>query len=250
MFGGFVFAALAILFPPPARRAVPGASFTPPPDRVPTTFASIASPPPGTPREGVIPYAGRKLPLPAGQWQELALVRFEDARPREMVLLGRWAGPNLTGLVWAMAPDAASQPSGLLQAGAACGGAGELAGEVSPPPADRNPFAHECWSWSVATLKTGREAEGQDDLMRRGLARLAELGVTVPDRMMALRYIRSSEFGWFVGVVYLPERPEQAVRADRATLAWAKRYVALLHRGYDGELAVGQPTPALPREPG
>ena len=214
-------------------------------------MGTIASPPPGAAREGVIPYAGRQLPLPSGQWQLVAIGRVEGAESKQVSVLARVRGAQLGGLLVVLGPDALSQASGLLETPTSCSSAqGSLAAEAVPALPGQNPFLHECWTWDPVQMKAAVVADPKAGLLRRGFANLALMGVPMPDRMLLMRYIRSTEFGWFLAELYLPVRADGPLPPPRAMAAFARKYTALLHRGYDGGLTIGAPTPALPREPG
>ena len=241
------------MFPPPGRKlagAEQTAHFAMPKDRVPTVMGTTASPPPGAPRQGVIPYAGRQLPLPAGQWQLLAVGRDEGAQPKQVAVLARVAGTRLGGLLMVLGPDPLSHPSGILETPLSCSAPDVLAGETAAVLLGENPFLHECWTWTAAQMRSVAVTGPKAGLLQRGFANLASMGVAVPDRMLALRYIRSTEFGWLIAEFYVPVRADGPMPPPRAMVGFARKYASLLHRGYDGSLTTGAPTPALPREPG
>ncbi len=248
LLAALVFTTLTALFPPVHRHAAapadPAPSFAPPPDRVPTAIESVAVPPPGAAREGLVAYAGHQLPLPPGRWRELAIERDESARPEQVMLLAQTAGTRLAGMLVALAPDPLSRPTGLLRPPQACTAPGTIAAEAAPPAANGDFYLHECWTLGIQAMKAGPLA---DPSMRPAFDRLAELGVEVPGRMLAMHYIRSTDTGWFEELLYLPIQPDTPARPDRALLAWARRGAALLHRGYDGALPAGTTAPPPPK---
>ncbi len=251
------FTALAAMFPPtlphgtpalPASAPDASAHYVPQADPAPPGYAAIAQLPLGVGRQGVVPFAGRRLPLPVGSWQALVLIRDKGEAAVQLILLARIQGDRLTGLIQAAAPDALSHAAGLIGKLGQCPDAGIIAGETPPAPSAQAPFAHECWTLSGVRMATG--ASAQDTLIQRGLDRLKQLGIAMPDHMLALHYLRSSETGWMVTTMYLQDRrgPDQPV--DRRVVAWCRKFATLLHQGFDGSLPEGALTQSSARDPG
>ena len=255
------FTALAAMFPPAhlpwrhaaapppaaggAARYVPPRTAPPPSD-----YGVVAFPPIGDGRAGIIPFAGRKLPLPAGSWQELALARSGGSVAEQGVLLGRLAAGRLTGLLLAAGSGPVGQQDAPMPAVAACFAPDAIAHQVIPATASQSPLARECWLLTAFDRDSPAAAAQTDDLLRGGFDRLARMGVAVPRRMLVLRYIRTDESGWLTALLLLPDREGDRAAALRPLEAWIRRYVGALHKGFDGRLSPADLTPAVVRDPG
>ncbi len=183
-------------------------------------------------RSGVIPFAGHKLPLPAGSWQELALAQASGAAAVQVELLARVENQKLTGLEMAAAPSPLSNSIGGFEGAGPCNATTAIVQERIPVLGN-NPLARECWALSEIDM-TGKDASIRtDEVINRGLGRLQQLGIQVPDRMMVLSYLRSDETGWMTAFLFLPGR-----HADpkKSLINWVRRFAPLLHKGWDSTL--------------
>ncbi len=257
-----VLTALAAMFPParlpwPPRlswgrppaagsdgAAPPTARFLPQPEPPPSDYGMVAFPPLGPGRTGIIPFAGRQVLLPEGSWQELALARSGGAAPEPGVLLGRIVGGRLTGLLLAAGSGPVGHGVTPVPSPAICFAADAIAHRVIPVPAAEGPLARECWTLTAIDRDGAGSPARADDVLRGGFDRLARMGVSVPRRMLALRYLRTDEHGWLTTLLLLPGRT-----ADRPLQAWIPRYVGTLHKGFDGRLRRADLTAAVVRDP-
>ena len=261
--------ALAAMFPPrfslpglrpydkhagtaPAPVATPPAQparFTPLPDPPPVDGASVEVPHASTDRSGIIPFAGRQVPLPAGVWKDLLIARLGGTVPGQMQVLARIENGQLTGLLQADGPSPASGAAGPLALPAACHADNAIAHEIAPEAASQSPMAHECWVLLDSDITAPANHAKNDDITRRALGRAEELGAKIPDHMLLLLYIRSSETGWLRTLLLLPANKDVTTAANRRIAAWCRRFAAELHAGYDSKLGAAGGRAALPRDP-
>ncbi len=253
------FTGLAAMFPPalphllPLRlpgvqsgRADVAARYRPAPLPTPPDQGILHVPPAdGASRQGIIHYAGRLLPLPAGAWQELVVGRGGGAEMQQATLFDRVVDNHLTGLVLVAAPGVMSGATGSVGLPPPCADPGRLAGAITPEQPGQNPLAHECWAITPVDMQA-TAAHPLDDMMQRGLARLGELHVAVPDRMLATSFMRSDNGGWLLATVLLPDRGGPIRKLED----WAARFQVPMHKGYDGTLVAADLTPAVVRDPG
>jgi hypothetical protein len=110
-------------------------------------------------------------------------------------------------------------------------------------------MAHECWIL-IDSDATSTEKRGHlDEIMSRALTRVEDLGARLPQHMLALFYMRSSQTGWMTVMLMLPDRGDVTGEASQRIQAWVRRYAGALHAGYDGKLpAAGLPV-AVARDP-
>ncbi|HET9018858.1 MAG TPA: hypothetical protein VFN46_04695 [Acetobacteraceae bacterium] len=253
------FTALAAMFPPahlPWRQthAPPptdgtAARYVPQPAPPPSDYGVVAFPPIGPGRAGIIPFAGRQLPLPAGSWQELALARSGGAVAEQGVLLGRIEAGRLTGLMLAAGPGPVGGEASPVPAVAACFVPDAIAHEIIPAAASASPLARECWTLAAFDREGAGSAAQTDDVLRGGFDRLARMGVAVPRRMLALRYVRTDEGGWLTALLLLPDRADDRAGAGKPLQAWIRRYAGALHKGFDATLTPADLTPSVVRDP-
>lgn len=240
---------------PPGHTALSGSTspdgttrYVPQPDSAPLDYATVDRPPLAPGRTGLIPEAGRMMPLPAGAWQTLAFARSSGPMAAQVSLLDRMENGLLTGLLLIGAPGPVGRISGPATAPLPCVAPDVLARQVLPQPA-ADPYAHECWT-IVASAMTGPDGAGSHDaLLKIGLDRLEKLHVAVPDHMLAVRLIRSDETGWMLATLFLPDRRGTSPDALHRLEAWAGRFEVLFRKGYDGTLAAGDVTPVTARDP-
>ena len=254
------FTALAAMFPPtlpcwPFRQATPasnaptadrdaGPRYLPQPPAPPPDYGIAVYPPSGPGRTGIIPFAGRQLPLPTGSWQELVLARSAGAAD-QAALLGRIEHGRLTGLLLAAAPGPVS--GGGLPAGgfAPCFAPDAIAHQIIPTTSAQGPMARECWTLTAFEPSQARP----DELMRGGFDRLDRMAVAVPEHLLAMRYLRTDDTGWLTVALLLPDRAAEPAGDKGRLQAWIRRFVTVLHKGYDGTLTAAELTPAIARDP-
>nr|WP_321985590.1 hypothetical protein [uncultured Lichenicoccus sp.] len=202
--------------------------FATPPDATPPDYGTLATPPLGAPRHGTIAFAGRQVPLPAGDWVELVLVRSGGARPLQSIVLGRTGAGQVTGLLSLTAPPpVASTDDGIRPTGA-CYDPASLASQqagVSPGPP-----SHECWVMRPVRMSEIVDPAREFIIQRRAIARLQGMDVTVPQSLVELRWFRSDASGWMGATLLVRPQPDGG---SRAQAAWMQRWSRLLRRGYD-----------------
>jgi hypothetical protein len=208
--------------------------------------SGIELPPLGTGRSGIIPFAGRAVPLPAGTWQELVLAKNGTSMAVQVALLGRIDGQRLTGLVLAAAPGPLGNAAGAAADLGPCDARDAIAHQIVPADMNRDPLSHECWVLVPVDMVAATSPAKTDAVLRRGLARLQEMGVAVPEHMLGLDYVRSDPTGWLTVLLLLPgEQPGTGRRMQ----VWVRRFAPLLHKGFDGTLGAAELTPALAHDP-
>ena len=219
------------------------ARFTPQPATRQSDYASVERPALGAPRSGVIPFNGRHLPMPPGDWQVVELGRSPGAAGAVNVQVETFVqikSRAITGVMVTFTPDPVSgglPPPTFMQT---CMASAALAGRIAPPnPA--SPLDNECWVLTTSTLST---KDGPPDALRvPDLERLRAAGLSVPEHGTALDYRRSDQDGWLVVTLFTPGEPQNTAVERRRLQAWAKSYAAALHRGFES-------ADKLSREPG
>lgn len=234
----------------PDSRTLPAgaARYVPQPDPAPLGYSTYDNPPLAPGRTGLVPAAGRQVPLPAGAWQTLTFARAPGPPVLQVSVLDRMEDGLLTGLLVVAAPAPVSRTPGPAAAPLPCVAPDVLARQVAPASA-ANPTAHECWTIAAADMAGLAGAGSHDGLLKLGLARLEKLHVAVPDHMLAVRLIRSDETGWMSATLFLPDRRATSPGALHRLEAWAARFGTLFHKGYDGTLTSGEINPAIARDP-
>jgi hypothetical protein len=247
---------LLAMFPPKVPtldrwRAAPagsGAHYRPQPDPPPLTYGSIDLPPITQTRSGLIPFAGRQVPLPEGRWSELVLLRSGGPQMLQAVLLVRLQSARMTGMIVVAGPPAvapAQMPA--MQINQCLNLAGLPMHDLSPAD-DLGGARQECWS--VRRLLTAHltEPDRPDPLDQKAFARLGKLEIEVPAHLLASRYFRRDGNSELSVTVMLPD-PAESSTVMRRTEAWMQRWVLLLHRGFDGALKPSNVTTSLARDP-
>jgi hypothetical protein len=224
----------------PARQAA--ARFVPQPAPANAHTSDLETPPPGPGRSGIIPFAGRFLPLPEGSWQDLVLARFADANGLQVSVLGRIDGTRLTGLMFGAAPTPVGGAPAPITLFEPCYAPGIIVRETVPAQPEQALLVHECWTLAVADL-AGSASQKTGELLQPAFRRLAQLGVSVPDRMLALRYTRSASDGWMMALLLLPDPKMENAAVSRRVQAWAKRYAVQFRKGFDRTLTPAEVAP-------
>lgn len=203
----------------------------------------LTLPPPDPGRQGIIAYAGRLLPLPTGNWQELAVARADGADLEQAMLLDRVEGGRLTGMILALAPSALSGAAGPVDLPTVCNDPARLAGYVTPVLPGQSPLTHEFWAITSLDMQKKNE-QSRDDILPRGLQQLGALNVAVPDHMLAVVFVRSDETGWRETTIMTPDRHDLHRLTD-----WATRFAAVMHKGFDHTLSAADLKPSVARDP-
>jgi hypothetical protein len=257
----FATTALAVMFPP----TVPHFSAAGPSTAAPAPFtpsAHFIPQPPAPPadrsetqvlgnpqdRSGVVPFAGRQVALPPGDWKDLVLAINSGAPPVQESLWFRAQAGRLTGLLHAVAPTPASGAPGSLSKPQICFAQAAILKEVAPEPPTSNPMVHECWVLVDTEATSAAARDKIDPPLRRALTRITDLGITVPDRMLSLLYARSTETGWLTLALMLPADTDTTAAASRRIQTWVRHYAAVAHQGFDGKLPDGEPA-AISHDP-
>ncbi len=227
----------------------PAPRYAPQPAPAPSEYGVVAFPPLGPGRNGIIPFAGRQLPLPAGTWQELVLARTGGPVTEQGALLARVEAGRLTGLLLAAAPAAVEREAEPMAGLAACFVPDAIAHQVIPTPSADGPMARECWTLTAFDRDGGKAGPRPDEVLRAGFERLDRMTVTVPSRMLAVRYIRMDATGWLTALLLLPERHGDLADTGSRLQAWIRRFAGALHKGFDGKLTAAELTPAVTRDP-
>ena len=211
-----------------AAAANAGAHFAMPPDAAAPDYGTLAAPPLGAPRHGTIAFAGRQVPLPAGDWIELVLVRSGGPHPLQSIVLGRTGGGQVTGILSLTAPPPMTVTDDGVRPSGACYDPASLASQHVDAGAD--PLARECWVMRPVRTSEITDPKREFVIQRRAIARLQAMDVTVPPSLIELRWFRSDAGGWLGATLLVRPQPDGASRAESG---WMQRWSRLLHRGYD-----------------
>ena len=235
--------------PQGAASPLQAAHFTPQPDQAPLDSGSLEVPHSATDRSGVIPFAGRQVPLPAGTWKDLVLVRLGGIVPGQEEVLARIENGQLTGLLMADAPSPASGAAGPLATPAACYIDNTIMREIAPETPGQNPMAHECWILVDSDITAAASRAKVDDITRRALNRVDETGAHVPDHMLMMVYMRSSETGWLRVLLLLPATSDVTAASSHRIQNWVRRFAVEFHQGYDGKIPASGIPQAVAKDP-
>lgn len=247
--------ALLAMFPPrlphlghASPPADTGPHYAAPRPGAPLDYSTINMPPPGPGRSTLIPFAGRQVPLPAGRWTEAALVRAGGPAAMQALSLTRVQDGRLTGVLVAAGTSATAPVSLLRQS---CIDVTGHAVHDLVPPGNTDPAVQECWAARHVTTAELRTKNSLDPLVAKSLDRLDKVGVTLPARLIILHYNRDSGDGLLSMRLLLPEPASNAdaeVMARRSE-AWMRRWLPLMHRGFDDTLKPADVTRELARDP-
>ncbi len=194
---------------------------------------------------GTLTVAGRTIPLPAGDWHELVAARAEEAAEISDLVLGRWQGGALTGLLEVMASTGPADN-------------GQSAGVIKDCDSDQNfvskwaDAGNTCWLIRKIELPVpGTDPAQAHTVIGAALARLQVLGVTVPARLSVAvwSHAQGSEMMNYELMVANGRDAHDQSAALASLQGWMARFVPLLHRGFDGKLDAGAAA-ALARDPG
>ena len=183
----------------------------------------------GVPRHGTIAFAGRQVPLPAGDWIELVLVRSGGPHPLQSIVLGRTGGGQVTGILSLTAPPPMTVTDDGVRPSGACYDPAALASQHVDASAD--PLARECWVMRPGADLRDHRSETR---VRHTAARHRTPaghgcdGAAIADRACA-GSARMPAGGW-VRPCWSGRQPDGASRAEAG---WMQRWSRLLHRGYD-----------------
>lgn len=249
--------ALAAMFPPRLPAILPGSSrrapdeqarFTPQAAPRPLDYGSMDLPPIETQRSRMIPFAGRQVPLPAGKWVELALLRSDGPIAVQAVVLARLRSSRLTGMI-IVSGTPAVEPSALhAQPMGRCVDASHSVVHDQAPALHRDQATQDCWSTVPVSTAAFKDAGKQDILVTRSLDRLDTLGVILPVDLSASYYARANGGGGLTMRILLAE-PTTGATSDRRTQSWMQRWVPLLRRGFDGTLKPADVASQAARDP-
>ena len=240
-----VAASTGAAFPP----SVPAAHFTPQPDQAPLDSGRLGVPNDTVDRLGVIPFAGRQIPLPAGVWKDIVLARFGGVIPGQSEVLARIENGQLTGLLMADAPSPTSGAAGPLATPAACYTDNTILREIAPETPGQSPMAHECWILIDSDITAAASRAKVDDITRRALNRVEETGGHVPDHMLMMVYMRSSETGWLRVLLLLPATSDVTAAASHRIQNWVKRFAVEFHQGYDSKIPASGISQVIAKDP-
>ena len=243
--------ALTAMFPPrlPAWLArqesgPAGPRYRPRAEAPPAPVTRITLPPLGEPRQTMIPFAGRQLPLPQGKWTEVALLSAAGTFPQQGLVLARLVSGRMTGLIIVRG----TPPTGRddqVEPGACVDATGRPMHVLAPPKADGQ-AAMECWfTRSIAASKLMDPA---NPLESHVLTRLGGLDIAVPAHLLVSLYYRHVDGATFSVATMLPD-PSESAALMRQVETWMRRWVPLLHRGFDAALEPSDIKPKLAHDP-
>ena len=225
-----------------ARSGPDQASFHPAPDQAPSDLGESHFMPPGIARTGFIAEAGRQVPLPDGSWQELGVAVAPGTLQR--AIFTRVVGNHLTGLFQVAATGALGGVASPVGVPPECSDPSRLAGAIVPAQPGQSPLAHECWQ--VVPLDMHAMAAGSNDVMLSpALSLLGKLNVAVPAKMLAVTFFRSTDSAWQATTLMVPDSGNTVT----ALRDWAGRYLALLHKSFDGTATQADLTRSATHDP-
>lgn len=221
----------------------------PAPPAAPTDSGMIHMPPLDAGRSGIVPVAGRLLPLPAGVWHELALARVGGPEPTQLTVLDRIDGNHLVGLIVNVGPSPQIPSAGPVRLPAPCIDPARIAGHLTIAGPGDSPLTHQCWSLLPIDMKQAASDKSGSELLQRGMARLGELNIAVPDHMLMLSFFSSDDTGWLMTSLYLPDHPGLLPAGLHRIQDWAQRFSVPLQKGFTRTLTQADLTPAIIRDP-
>ncbi len=241
---------LAAMFPPllphPGFLHPTGARYVAPAADAGSTdsSATIFMPPITGTRQTLIPFAGRQVPLPLGSWTEITLLQAVGPVAGQGVVLARLQSGRMTGMIIVLG-TAPTQTIVPIPQGVCVDPTG-LTVNVLASPSGSDLATNECWS--LRRMTTSTLVDPRNPLENRSFERLGKLGIEVPKHALASIYDRHDDHGGLSVTILLPD-PNQSDSLVHRVDAWTRRWVPLLHRGFDGTLAATDVTPTLARDP-
>ncbi len=250
--------ALAAMFPPQLPSTVSRlhdrapdqqAHFTPPPPAPPLDYSNIALPPIETQRSRLIPFAGRQVPLPAGEWVEVALLRSGGPLAVQALVLARVRSSQLNAMIIVTGTPPVEPADLRAQPVDRCVDASDPVLQDPPPVLHRDRAMRDCWSVSPLPAAVLNDAASRNILLKRSLERLRGLDVTLPAALSSAYYVRAGDDGGLTMRIMLAETGAHGAAGDRRTQSWMQRWVPLLRHGFDGSLKPADVTPQASRDP-
>ncbi len=193
---------------------------------------------------GTLTVAGRTVPLPGGAWHELEAARAEAQAELNWVVLGRWEGGALTGLLSVLATTGPADVSGAAHASPACTSDVNFTTRWAD-------HGHTCWLVrGFDPPEAGAVPPGKATVIELALDRLRTLGITVPGRLSATLWSHADGSELLNYQFMAANRsPADGPAALAAMQNFMARLAPLLRRGFDGKLEP-RSAGALARDPG
>lgn len=278
---GVALSGLAVLYPPPVRRPVPGARYVaaplavPPPSpaaapaATPAPVPSVRTTDPNLPAFGavvttIMRFAGTDVPLPHGEWRVVAAMsgRTPQGQVAASGMLAQVTNGALDAaiLLFAVVPPSAAHAG--FPADPLCQSPYALFSRVFSA-VDRGPQA--CWTVGAIATQDWNAADSLP-VLRSGVTELGQQGVALPpvvlsarfthadaDRLLTMQVIEAvpsppqAPFGWRMEEIR--RTPDKLARVIRLR-DWAQRWSPLVRRSFEGRLDLLDVTPeldALPR---
>ncbi len=196
-------------------------------------------------RQTLIPFAGRQVPLPQGKWSEIALMRTAASISEQGLVLVRLQSGRMTGMIMVLGTSAIERDAPIPAA--ACADPSGLPVHILTPPDEQDLALQECWS--MRRLATAALVDAPNPLQSRTFRRLGTLGIAVPSHLLSSFYFRHSDHAGLGVTILLPDPVESAGLALRVE-GWMRRWVPLLHSGFDNDLTAASVRPNLAHDPG
>lgn len=247
-------------FTPPPQPAAPLPATPPPVARAPVVPKTVAPPAPANPPQvhtanlslatpnqssktdglndalagnrfsGSLRVDGFNVPLPPGEWLQLASARFEQKSPQgdkkasgELLMLGRVRNRRLTGYIRITAARSATDPGTGFVVSPGCEKQNEGTNILVQEAIE--PFGHEaCWliehSFLAPLQAWADRANKLPALERAAFGDLAAKGVTYPAEMVNVRFTRAEQWGLLeVRYGFSPEEDHIASTSQIASYA-------------------------------
>ncbi len=272
---GVALSGLAVLYPPPLRRPVPGARYvstplvpSPSPAAVPAATPALAPPArtadPNLPAFGAVVattvrFAGTNVPLPRGEWRVVAAMggRTPQGQVAASSVLAQVTNGALNAAVILFAVVPPSATRGGFSADPLCQSPHSLFSRVFSA-VDHGPQA--CWTVEAIAAQDW-DAADTPPFVRSGVAELKQQGTALPtvvlrayfahadaDHLLTMQVIEAvpsplqAPFGWQMEEVR--RTPDKLARVVRLR-DWAQRWNVLVRRSFEGQLNPMDVTPEL-----
>ena len=180
---------------------------------------------------GTVRVAGRTMPLPTGAWHELEAARAEEQAELSWVVLGRWEGGALTGLLSVLATTGPADGPGTAHVAPACTSYGNFTVRWSDN-------GQTCWLVRGLTPPAPNAATpGKRTVLDLAFGRLHVLGITVPATLSTTlwSHVSGSEILNYELMVASSHGRADGPAALAAMQNWMVRFAPLLRRGFDGK---------------